>query len=63
MNEKTTAKSLANFIIYLRALYALGNINLSDTRLAYAISNYLDVDFDTASKAINDALKEHNEQR
>jgi len=66
MNAEADAKDLAGFIVYLRqtrtktdpdtGLGMDSDINISDTSLAYAISDYLNVNFDVANKAVNYAL-------
>jgi len=51
---ETRAVELAKFIVFLRL--SDKNIRISDTELAYCISEYLDVDFNIANKAVNIAL-------
>jgi hypothetical protein len=66
MNAESDAQDLADFIIYLRKTTTVtdpetglgleSDINISDTSLAYAISDYLGTNFEVANKAVNKAL-------
>ena len=51
--SQSMAEELAKFIVFLRKR---SELNPSDTRLIYMISDFLKVEFDVASKAVNDAL-------
>lgn len=52
--DKGTATQLANFVVFLRLTD--NKDLLSDTGLCYALRAYLGIDFDTASKSVNEAL-------
>ena len=53
-DKETSPELLALFGFYLRKM---GFVGLSDTTLAYRISEFLDVDFGTANKAVTDSLE------